>query len=210
MTVYKDLELKKSAYTRRTLAEIRSGLVIDGNSLVPEFIEDDTPVIVGAKSEEWKTCHIRQWQYILQIAKCTDPKCCLSFQPSYMKVVAKRFLPLPLPVVHTRNGIEWAKDDKDATYLSLYQNISLQNVLMPGQATKKFPERIPYDYFCLSKDQDMIKRRMCSHCGLYFSSLKVNHFTGLVTESLKVVLKTQKSVCDHCKLLPVGKGSCYV
>ena len=85
MTVYKDLELKKSAYTRRTLAEIRSGLVIDGNSLVPEFIEDDTPVIVGAKSEEWKTCHIRQWQYILQIAKCTDPKCCLSFQLTFLK-----------------------------------------------------------------------------------------------------------------------------
>ena len=42
--------------------------------------------------------------------------------------------------------IEWAKDDKDATYLSLYQNISLQNALMPAQATKKFPKGIPCDY----------------------------------------------------------------
>ena len=45
--------------------------------------------------------------------KCTDPKCCSSFQSSYLKVVPERFLPSPLPVVHTRNGIEWAKDDKE-------------------------------------------------------------------------------------------------
>ena len=203
VAVDKYLELKNFEYAGRTLAEIWSGLVIDGNPVVTDFIEDDAPVIVGTKSEEWKAFHVRQ-------SKCTDPKCCSSFQSSYLKVIPKRFLPPPSSVVHTRNGIEWAKDDKDATYLSLYQNISLQNVLMPAQATKKFPERIPYDHFCLSKDQDMIKRRMCSHCGLYFSSLKVNHFTGLVAESLKAVLKTQKSVCDHCELLPVGKGSCYV
>ena len=30
-----------------------------------------------------------------------------------------------------------------------------------------------------------------------FRPLKTNHFTGLVAESLKVVLKTQQSVCDH-------------
>ena len=103
-----------------------------------------------------------------------------------MKVVPKRFLPSPLPVVHTRNGIEWAKDDKDATYLSLYQNISLQNALMPAQATKKFPKGIPYDYSCPSVDQDMIKRRMCSHCSINFSSLKAKLLDGAscrVTES---------------------------
>ena len=53
-----------------------------------------------------------------------------AFNHHTWKVVPKRFLPPPLPVVHTRNGIESAKDDKDATYLSLYQNISLQNVLI--------------------------------------------------------------------------------
>ena len=110
------------------------------------------------KSEEWKACHVRQSQYFLQIVKCTDPRCCSNFQSSYLKVAPKRFLPPPLPVVHTRNGIEWAKDDKDATYLSLYQNISLQNALMSAQATKKFPKGIPYDYSCPSVDhQGMIK-----------------------------------------------------
>ena len=52
VTVDKDLELKNFEYAGRTLAEIWSGLVIDGNPVVAEFIEDDAPVIMGTKSEE--------------------------------------------------------------------------------------------------------------------------------------------------------------
>ena len=80
VTVDKDLELKNFEYAGRTLTEIWSGLVIDGNPVVAEFIEDDAPVIMGTKSEEWKACHVRQSQYFSQIVKCTDPKCCSSFQ----------------------------------------------------------------------------------------------------------------------------------
>ena len=65
VTVDKDLELKNFEYAGRTLAEIWSGLVIDGNPVVAEFIDDDAPVIMGTKSEEWKACHVRQSQYLL-------------------------------------------------------------------------------------------------------------------------------------------------
>ena len=51
VTVDKDLELKNFEYGGRTLAEIWSGLVIGGNPVVAEFIEDNAPVIVGKKSE---------------------------------------------------------------------------------------------------------------------------------------------------------------
>ena len=142
------------------------------NPVVAEFMEDDTPVIVGMKLEEWKACHIWQSQYFLQIVKCTGINSCSSFQSSYLKAVPKRFLPSPLPVIHARNGIESAKDDKDATYLTLYRSISLQNALMYAPATNKFPKGITYNYCSPSVDQHMIKRRMCCHCGLYFSSLK--------------------------------------
>ena len=57
-------------------------------------------------------------------------------------------------------------------------NNSFENALMPAQATEKFPKGIPYDYFCPSVDQDMIKRRMCSHFGLYFLPLKVKSLYG--------------------------------
>ena len=174
--------------------------MIDGNPVVAKFIEDDALVIVRTKSEEWKVCHVRQSQYFLQIVKCTDPKCCSSFQSSYLKVVPKRFLPPPLPVVHMRNRIEWKKDDKDATYLSLHQNISFQNALMSSQATKKFPKGIPYDYSCPSMDQDMIKRRMCSHCGLYFWFLKAKSLHGA---SCRVTKGRIENTTEHVQQLKV-------
>ena len=122
----------------------------------------------------------------------------------------KRFLPPPLPVVHTCNGIQWAKDDKDATYLSLCQNISLQNALMPAQATKNFLR----EYHKIIHVHLWIKIWSSDQCTLVvaytFRHLKWNHFTGLVAESLKFILKTQQGLCDHCELLPVGKGSCCV
>ena len=43
---------------------------------------------------------------------------------------------------------------------------------MHAEATKKITKRVAYEYFCPSVDQDMIKRRMYSPCGLYFSSVK--------------------------------------
>ena len=49
------------------------------------------------------------------------------------KLFPKDLLPPPLPVVHTLNETEWAKKaDKDASYLSLYQNTFLKNALTPA------------------------------------------------------------------------------
>ena len=178
VTVDKDLELKNFEYAGCALVEIWSGLVIDGNSVVAEFIEDDAPVIVGDEVRRVESKSRLAMAYFLEIVKCRDLKCCWSFQSSYLKVVPKRFLPPPLLVAHTRKGIEWAKDEKDATYLFLYQNIFFQNSLIPAQATKKFPKGIPYNYCCSSVDQDMIKRQSCSHCGLYLSPLKAKSLHG--------------------------------
>ena len=113
--------------------------MIDGNPVVSEFMEDEKPVIAWSNSVEWKACHVRQWQYFLQVAKCSDKKCCSSFQSSYLEVVPERFLSVPVPVANTLNGNEWAKYYKDATYLSLHQNTSLRSTLIPNQATKKHP-----------------------------------------------------------------------
>ena len=42
-----------------------------------------------------------------------------------------------------------------------------------------------------------------------FCPLKRNHFARLFAESLKVELRTQQGMYDHCELFPVGKESCY-
>ena len=52
--------------------------------------------------------------------KSTNEACCSLFQSSYLKIVKDRFLPPPVPVLYSQNGvIEWAKDDKEASYLSM-------------------------------------------------------------------------------------------
>ena len=43
---------------------------------------------------------------------------------------------------------------------------------MPNKATKKYPKGIPYDYLCPSVKQNVINRRICSECGLYFGTIK--------------------------------------
>ena len=161
MTIDQDLELKSFEFAGRSPAGIRSGIVIDCNPVVAEFREDESPATVGTKA-----CHVLQSQYFLQLVNCSDEKCCSSFQSSYLKVAPERFLPPPIPVAHTLNGIERAKDDKDATNLLLYKNISFKNTLMPNQAKKKYPKGIPNDYSCPSVKQDVIKRHICSDCSL--------------------------------------------
>eukprot|EP00795_Rhopilema_esculentum_P016054 gene16054-7400_t len=95
--------------------------------------------------------NIRESQYFLQTVKCTDEACCSPFQSSYLKIKKDPFLPPPVPVVYSQNGaFEWAKDDKEASYLYLFQNIALNASLKPKHPIMKFPKGIPYDYSCPS------------------------------------------------------------
>ena len=167
-TIDEELELQNFQYAGEILAELWSKIA--------EFIKDPPSEVSIIKSEEWRANHVRESQYLLQIVKCTDVACCSPFQSSYLKVIKNRFLPPPIPVIYSQNGIERAKDDKEASYLSLFQNIALQASLTPKQAIKKFPKGIPYNYSCPST-KDVLTGRLCYHCGLYFGSIKstVNH-----------------------------------
>ena len=171
VTIDKDLEMKNFEFAGQTLAEIWSQLVIDGNPVVAEFIDGEASPVTVVKSEEWKAVHVRESQYLLQIVRCQDEACCMSFQSSYLKVVPGRFLPPPLPIVQTSSGVQWAKDDKEATYLSLYQNLALRSSLMPPKMAKKYPKGVPYDLSCPSAKPD-IEKRLCPACGLYFGTIK--------------------------------------
>ena len=57
--VDKYLELKNFEFAGCTLAGIWSGLVIYGNPLVAEFIESNSAVIMGTRSQGCKACHVR-------------------------------------------------------------------------------------------------------------------------------------------------------
>ena len=80
----------------------------------------------------------------------------------------------------------------------------------------KLKRNFPREYHTIIPVHLRIKIWSNGECALFvantFCPLKWKLFTGLVAESLKhrVILKTQQSMCNHCELLPVGKGSCYM
>ena len=65
-----------------------------------------------------------------------------------------------------------AKDDSDAHYISLYQNIVMSSNLIPHKLAKLYPVEIPYDLNNPVLKNDELKRRMCKNCDLYFGSIK--------------------------------------
>ena len=62
-------------------------MIIDGHPILAEFISEEADQEVIKKSEEWKSKHVPESQYFLQIGKCKDSKCCSPFRLSYLKVV---------------------------------------------------------------------------------------------------------------------------
>ena len=84
------------------------------------------------------------------MVKCKNEACCTPFRSSIRTVLKDRFLPPPIPVVQGEDGIEWAKKDQGATYLRLFQALTLSESLIPKRATRKFRKGIPFDYSCPS------------------------------------------------------------
>ena len=100
-TVDKELEKINFRYAGEILAKIWSGMIIDGHPFLVEFISEEADQEAIKKFEEWKSKHVRESQYFLQIVKCKDSKCCSPFRLSYLKVVKDRFLPPPVSVRRT-------------------------------------------------------------------------------------------------------------
>ena len=95
-------------------------LVTNDHPVVAEFVRKELSHITITKSEEWKTNHVHESQSFLQIVKCTNTACSSRFQSSYLKIMKDRFLPTPLYVLFSSTRIEWAKDNKESTYLSIF------------------------------------------------------------------------------------------
>ena len=85
-------------------------MIIDGHPVLAEFISEEADQEVIKKSEEWKSKHVRESQYFLQIVKCKDSKCCSLFRSNYLKVIKDRFLTPPISVTRTKtSGLKWVK-----------------------------------------------------------------------------------------------------
>ena len=107
-----DAELEKSnfRYAGETLAAVWNGMVIDQHPVIAEFIEPDQselhPAELTSYDEVWLKDHVRTSQYCLHIVKCDNSECCLPWRSSFRTIIPQRFLPAPLPVAQTINGIK--------------------------------------------------------------------------------------------------------
>ena len=72
------------------------------------------------ETEAWKNVHVQQSQYMLQIVKCTDQSCC-KFRTNYLTYFPERFLPPPVPLKCTVDGLEIS----EGKFGSLFQAIVL-------------------------------------------------------------------------------------
>lgn len=83
-TIDNVLEVQNFAHAGETLAEIWSALKIDGIEVRASYVHpSDTVVKPGRMNFDWIHRHVRFSQYLIQIVKCTDVKCCGKWKSTY-------------------------------------------------------------------------------------------------------------------------------
>lgn len=145
--------------------------------------------------------HVRQSQYCLQVVRCTSVECCGTWRSDYLNLLPDRFLPAPVPYVHTRSGISAAEiDDKEGRFGSLYQRMALSR-LQPKNDFKSFP----FDFYCTSI-HDQLNKRTCRTCGLYFpSQVALKNHQSLHSRDSREKEKdvAPRKIALPCKSIPV-------
>ncbi|KAJ8682384.1 hypothetical protein QAD02_018176 [Eretmocerus hayati] len=172
-TIDEDLELKNFESAGQTLAQIWSDVSIDDHPGVAVYADENS---VADDTEEidmdWYDVHVRESQYLLQIAKCNDRDCCGDLRSSLKDILplSDGFLPPPFPLRRKECGILGIPTPADTNPndsvhdLSLRQSIGLRPCTTTGSP-------VPYDYYCPSI-RDQITGRLCRICGAYFGSKK--------------------------------------
>ena len=128
-TIDVELEQKNFAHAGSILAEIWSKTVIDKYEVVAEYIspekaEYDEEQLIH-KDWKWRKNHVRESQYMLQIVKCEDRNCCSIPRSSYFNLIIDRFLPPPLPLSQSDDGL--AVNLESQNFASLFTTIALGN-----------------------------------------------------------------------------------
>uniref|UniRef100_UPI00358F8CD5 uncharacterized protein n=1 Tax=Myxine glutinosa TaxID=7769 RepID=UPI00358F8CD5 len=171
-TVNEELEKQNFAHAGEVLAEIWSHTIIDGHPTVAEYVvSSHHEELLIERDRDWHAKHVRESQYMLQVVKCHDRSCCDEPISSYFTVVKERFLPPPLPLLQTEDGLQCCPDDGNAQFPSLFVHLVIGNGVIPARAKKKFAKGLPYDFACRSL-QNELQRRICGNCGLYHASIK--------------------------------------
>ena len=94
----------------KVLAEIWSNLVVDKFPCVAEYVDPSNSEILLSnivnQDQNWFDVQVRTSQYFTQIVKCQDESCFSKPKSSYFSIVPGRFLPPPLSISQTSEGLK--------------------------------------------------------------------------------------------------------
>jgi len=125
------------------MPEIWSQVIVDSYPTVAEFVKPAESELsehcLISKDQKWWDDHLRSSQYMTQIVKCRDNKCWSRPRSSYFTVVKDRFLPAPLPLLQTSDGLKVQERTADGTarkFSSLFASLCLNvNNILSRSAT---------------------------------------------------------------------------
>ncbi|KAJ8686037.1 hypothetical protein QAD02_021830 [Eretmocerus hayati] len=169
-TIDKELELKNFAYAGETLSELWNEVILDDHPVRAEYINPSgkihTPPTV---TEQWFMNHVRESQYLLQITRCEDRRCCGPPRSNLRTILPTGFLPPPVLVRHEREtglleAVPMEIEDSNARFLPLFQRLALSKLNIPRPFAFK---EMPYDLYCPSVRSEILGRT-CRTCGTYF------------------------------------------
>ena len=107
----------------------KSAVEIDNHPVVatycPPAINTDTVTSHAAASQQWRTAHVRESQYCLQLVRCNDHQCCTPWRSPLQNLLPCRFLPNPVPAKHSGQGIVTSNADNAPTFLPIFVNLQL-------------------------------------------------------------------------------------
>ena len=120
-TIDMELEKKNLKAAGEVLAEIWSESIIYDHPIKARYVDPQKRSIDTTETEAWKNVPVQQSQYMLQIVKCPDQRCC-KFRTNYLTYFPERFLPPPVPLKCTVDGLEIS----EGIFGSLFQAICLR------------------------------------------------------------------------------------
>lgn len=177
-TIDYDLEVKNFKKAGEVLAEIWSQRIIDGYEVEAEYISpsggagsngtDSAPRGYISEhapdflTEEWKSAHVLQSQYLLQIVKCNNLQCCGQSTTNLKSFFHGQFLPTPAKFIQTKEGVKLSDDMDRGVFMDLQTRLSFSFLLRSN---------LQFDAYCPSVNSKL-KERTCTLCLKYFVTKK--------------------------------------
>ena len=96
-TIDTNLEKRNFKVAGDILAKVWEKIVLENFLVVADYVENAAKDPVDL-NEKWINVHCRISQYLLQIVRCNDSRCCGDFQTTWKSVFSSHFLPAPVPV----------------------------------------------------------------------------------------------------------------